>query len=340
MTSRCIRVAVPLLALILVASLSLVSADANHQADHRRIDVAEALLHGEAQAAVPNALFERVAAFWRGDDDNINADAAKTSANHKESTTAALSRLASDLFLISQRDAPINYCEYDFAVTPHIAEFWNTISNIAFVIVGIEGIIISARAGLRPRFYYLASLVLATGFCSALYHATLTSDTRTHRRGILRENAPLSRSVSVRTAAFPRRRCKRTLAHEEQMGRMRMEMVDMQGVTHLTLCLSVSCVSLSWLGLKLDETLENLACAMLIYLGDRTIVIALVHHFFATLGIFFVTAFLFTEVHLVTCMLATLRHLHVRTAEKMRYHLYRGGAFLSAYTRTYQRGQR
>jgi hypothetical protein len=147
----------------------LAGAPLTTQSDGHAIHVTEALLRNEAQATVPNALAERVHTFWK---DYSTADAAAAS---MPPLTSSLSRLFSDLYTISNSPAPINYCEYDYVVTPLIAEFWNTISNIGFIAVGVYGLVVSIRMGLRPRWYYLSFLILMTGLCSALYHATLTS---------------------------------------------------------------------------------------------------------------------------------------------------------------------
>lgn len=103
-------------------------------------------------------------------------------------------------------------------MTPYLAEFWNSVSNLGFILVGVYGMWTTVRLGLRARWFYFSFLIFATGMFSLLYHATLT-----------------------------------------------------------------------WIGLKLDETFENLACALIIYLGEKRMWMAMVHQLLASIGIFFVS---------------------------------------------------
>ena len=67
----------------------------------------------------------------------------------------------------------INWCEADYAVTPLIAEFWNTASNLAFVVVGAAQLWLAVSRQLPLRFWALATFVILTGLASAAFHSTL-----------------------------------------------------------------------------------------------------------------------------------------------------------------------
>lgn len=64
-------------------------------------------------------------------------------------------------------------CERNYAVSAYIAEFYNTVSNIPGIILGLIGLINSMRQTFEKRFsiLHLATIMLGTG--SILFHATL-----------------------------------------------------------------------------------------------------------------------------------------------------------------------
>uniref|UniRef100_A0A7S2SET6 Alkaline phytoceramidase n=1 Tax=Mucochytrium quahogii TaxID=96639 RepID=A0A7S2SET6_9STRA len=67
----------------------------------------------------------------------------------------------------------INWCEVDYAWNPYVAEFWNTISSVAFVIAGLAGRRIANRMRLPRRFYALSWSLMFLGLASAMFHCTL-----------------------------------------------------------------------------------------------------------------------------------------------------------------------
>ncbi len=69
--------------------------------------------------------------------------------------------------------APINWCETDYAVVPGVAEFWNTISNLGFIVVGMYGLEVCSRFYLSWRMISMCVCVVMTGVTSAWFHATL-----------------------------------------------------------------------------------------------------------------------------------------------------------------------
>ena len=67
----------------------------------------------------------------------------------------------------------IDWCERNYTVSYYIAEFWNTISNLAFIIVGVMGIIQAIRHRYEPRFVLIAIGITIVGFGSSAFHGTL-----------------------------------------------------------------------------------------------------------------------------------------------------------------------
>ena len=67
------------------------------------------------------------------------------------------------------------WCEADYAVTPYIAEFWNTLTSVPLVAIGFYGIWRHHRTvyGLEPRFWFSFFAFIAVGAGSVLFHATL-----------------------------------------------------------------------------------------------------------------------------------------------------------------------
>jgi hypothetical protein len=67
----------------------------------------------------------------------------------------------------------INWCERDYDKTKYVAEFWNTLTNLVYIYVGINAILICKKRKLPLRFYLISYFFLFTGVTSALFHATL-----------------------------------------------------------------------------------------------------------------------------------------------------------------------
>lgn len=67
----------------------------------------------------------------------------------------------------------LNWCEEDYNVTPYIAEFFNTITNLIFIYLGIMGVRDCLRYG-AARIYILTYLgYIVVGLGSMAFHATL-----------------------------------------------------------------------------------------------------------------------------------------------------------------------
>ena len=86
--------------------------------------------------------------------------------------------MAPSLFeaLLSRRGAAveaINWCEADFAATPHVAELFNTLSSFAFVVAGLSMLLTARRLRLPAALLAAGPLAALTGLASAAFHATL-----------------------------------------------------------------------------------------------------------------------------------------------------------------------
>jgi dihydroceramidase len=68
--------------------------------------------------------------------------------------------------------ASVDWCETNYAVSPYIAEFYNTVSSLAIVLVGVLGLVWHARR-LERRFSVAFLLVSVVGLGSMAFHATL-----------------------------------------------------------------------------------------------------------------------------------------------------------------------
>eukprot|EP00823_Brevimastigomonas_motovehiculus_P006333 TRINITY_DN5221_c0_g1_i1.p1 TRINITY_DN5221_c0_g1~~TRINITY_DN5221_c0_g1_i1.p1 ORF type:complete len:273 (+),score=28.00 TRINITY_DN5221_c0_g1_i1:32-850(+) len=71
-------------------------------------------------------------------------------------------------------DVTIDWCEYNYAVTPYIAEFWNCLSSFPMTIVGIIGYLYTRKLATPEQRFSIAYLFLAlVGLGSAAFHGTL-----------------------------------------------------------------------------------------------------------------------------------------------------------------------
>ena len=66
-----------------------------------------------------------------------------------------------------------DFCEHNYVYTPYIAEFWNTITNLAMIIPPIYGIWDVRKQKFEKRFYICYSMLLTIGLGSWLFHMTL-----------------------------------------------------------------------------------------------------------------------------------------------------------------------
>ncbi|XP_044306065.1 alkaline ceramidase 3 isoform X1 [Varanus komodoensis] len=67
----------------------------------------------------------------------------------------------------------LDWCEENYVVSYYIAEFWNTVSNLIFILPPIYGAIQSYRDGLEKRYMIAYLCVTAVGLGSWCFHMTL-----------------------------------------------------------------------------------------------------------------------------------------------------------------------
>ena len=146
------------------------------------------------------------------------------------------------LWSILTLPAYIDYCEPNYYFTPYVAELFNTVTNLSFILSALYAFYQCRRFQLPSRFYAIATFILLTGINSALFHATLT-----------------------------------------------------------------------WVGLKADETSENLIFVTLIHL-HRHWLVTTIHALLATIGVLFFHLLLFCELHIVFVSFVTIQHFYSRMA--------------------------
>lgn len=72
-----------------------------------------------------------------------------------------------------QPTSTIDWCEENYITTKYIAEFWNTISNLAMIIPSITGFYYAYRNNLHQRFMFCFLSITFVGFGSWNFHMTL-----------------------------------------------------------------------------------------------------------------------------------------------------------------------
>ncbi|XP_063162026.1 alkaline ceramidase 3 isoform X2 [Candoia aspera] len=67
----------------------------------------------------------------------------------------------------------LDWCEENYVVSSYVAEFWNTVSNLIFILPPIYGAIQSYKDGLEKRYIIAYLCVTAVGLGSWCFHMTL-----------------------------------------------------------------------------------------------------------------------------------------------------------------------
>ncbi|KAH8672139.1 ceramidase-domain-containing protein [Tricladium varicosporioides] len=73
----------------------------------------------------------------------------------------------------------LNFCEVDYEFTPYVAELFNTLTNLTYIILGVRGLLSTHSTHYRqlgPKLPYLALINL--GLASSLFHSTLKYPTQ------------------------------------------------------------------------------------------------------------------------------------------------------------------
>jgi alkaline ceramidase len=76
--------------------------------------------------------------------------------------------------MLENQYEPIDWCEPNYIHSKYIAEFWNTLSNVMFLILGYYGIKYCKQNRLVKTFYVLFIVYILVGIFSAYFHASLT----------------------------------------------------------------------------------------------------------------------------------------------------------------------
>ena len=77
----------------------------------------------------------------------------------------------------------LDWCEENYVLSPYIAEFWNTLTNIPMVIFMLYGAASCVKLQLEKRFYYSYFALGLVGFGSWCFHATLRYDMQVRASG-------------------------------------------------------------------------------------------------------------------------------------------------------------
>lgn len=77
-------------------------------------------------------------------------------------------------FFGSFAQSTVNFCEEDWQILPHVAEFFNVISSVPIVALGVVGLVIGLKRKYPPRLLILSVLLSMIGLGSIFFHSTLT----------------------------------------------------------------------------------------------------------------------------------------------------------------------
>ena len=66
-----------------------------------------------------------------------------------------------------------NWCELDYAFTFYVAEFFNTLSSVPLIILGLAGMFHALGQGLERRFVVCYASIATVGVGSCAFHGTL-----------------------------------------------------------------------------------------------------------------------------------------------------------------------
>lgn len=69
--------------------------------------------------------------------------------------------------------ATLDWCELNYEHTRYIAEYWNTLSNMAMLLPPLYSMLVAWRVNIERRFIFLYSFLMLVGFGSWLFHMTL-----------------------------------------------------------------------------------------------------------------------------------------------------------------------
>jgi dihydroceramidase len=74
--------------------------------------------------------------------------------------------------------ANIDWCEDNYAVSPYVAEFWNAMSSLSFLVTSAVGVYLTLKYELESRFLICFGSIFIMGFGSVMFHSTLLRSTQ------------------------------------------------------------------------------------------------------------------------------------------------------------------
>jgi dihydroceramidase len=74
--------------------------------------------------------------------------------------------------------ANIDWCEDNYAVSPYVAEFWNAMSSLSFIVTSAVGVYLTLKYELETRFLFCFGSIFVMGWGSVLFHSTLLRATQ------------------------------------------------------------------------------------------------------------------------------------------------------------------
>ncbi|KAJ2553315.1 hypothetical protein EV175_002985 [Coemansia sp. RSA 1933] len=84
----------------------------------------------------------------------------------------------SSSYFWGERTSTLDWCEENYAVSNHIAEFWNTLTNVTMVGIALRGVYNSIKYNQGKRVIAIYGAMLLVGVGSACFHATLKYTTQ------------------------------------------------------------------------------------------------------------------------------------------------------------------
>jgi hypothetical protein len=88
--------------------------------------------------------------------------------------TSNINKYNHNMSYLSYESGAIDWCEPNYVYSEYIVEFWNTISNILFLIFGYYGLIYCKNNKLKLSFKLLFTTYICIGIASAYFHCTLS----------------------------------------------------------------------------------------------------------------------------------------------------------------------